>query len=109
VIWIYLTTVLFTFVAVLSIILFNWTGSDWEILWGITGFIAVVAALGFGILSIILPVAYHYDTVTCHKFAGASGRQTKMVRYNAFDWDCLTPNKSGKWIPTSGLRQFGDE
>ncbi|QRY51814.1 hypothetical protein [Mycolicibacterium septicum] len=64
--------------------------------------LVVIGGLATGIMKLVVePV----DRSSCAAFAEASGRETKFVEYNFFEWDCLTPQSDGKWISTSMLRE----
>src|SRR5690349_11061947 len=70
---------------------------------GMVGLAGLIVAVVFGAML----ASQHYDRVSCGTFAKNTGRQTKFVHYTAYSWDCLTPTKGGKWIPTKNLREFG--
>lgn len=79
--------------------------------WGIALYLAAGLLIIFAILvpSIIYGTRY-FGRVSCNTFAAQTGRDTKFVLYNNFDTgDCLTPTADGKWIPTSSLREFGEQ
>jgi hypothetical protein len=70
----------------------------------------VVCGLIALVLAIAIPLERHYGRAACHTFAAQTGRTTKFVIYTTFDGgDCLTPDGSGRWIPTKNLREFGSK
>lgn len=50
------------------------------------------------------PISRHYDHLNCRKFGQNTGRVVKFVNYSYWSWECLTPSRDGRWIPTSQLR-----
>ena len=80
--------------------------TSWWVTFCIAGWLAGVA---FFLAAIIVPInllASHYDRIACQQFATNANRETKFVRYNFWQWECLTPSPDGKWIPTSALTQI---
>lgn len=84
--------------------------SFWDTGWGITiilaTFVAVVFLCIFGVMRVMQVTIAPKQ---CQSFALATERETKFVRYNAFEVDCLTPTEDGRWIPISQLREFGEQ
>lgn len=75
--------------------------------WILGDMLAGLAALGFVLVLIIVPINKHVDMSNCHKFGINTSRTTKFVNYNWFQWDCLTHTSTGRWIPIDQLREFG--
>lgn len=68
----------------------------------------ILWAIGIIVL-VVIGVTYFakaIDMSQCYKFGEVSGRETKFVQYTAVSWDCLTPQKDGKWISTTLLREI---
>lgn len=103
--WILVPTLLVGLACALAAwVLDDGIGSDAAILPGIGAIIAAIGALVFACVAI----GKHYDRIHCDQFGQQANRQTKFVTYSTFGWDCLTPTKGGRWIPTDNLREFGD-
>lgn len=75
--------------------------------WILGDLLSGLAILVFGLVLLIVPISKHVDRNNCHKFATNTGRTTKFVSYNWFQWDCLTNTATGRWIPIDQLREFG--
>jgi hypothetical protein len=48
---------------------------------------------------IIVGYAGSLESKSCPKRGIALERETRFVRYNHWDWDCLVQSTNGKWIP----------
>lgn len=67
---------------------------------------ALIAAIILGttlLMAAIVPTTRHFDRQACNAYQGQTGRETVFVEYNFFGWDCMTPAKDGKLIPTDQL------
>lgn len=71
----------------------------------LSGFVALCCML----MLLIVPISRHVDRNNCHKFAANTNRTTKFVKYNWFQWVCLTPQANGHWIPTNQLISVGKD
>jgi hypothetical protein len=71
--------------------------------------IGILSAILGGIVliaSVILPVnaiARHMSAEDCSNWSTANGRPTKFVSYTWWDYDCVTPDGHGHWIPTGQI------
>lgn len=63
---------------------------------------AIIVLLAVLMVGIRYPV-HHYDQIKCAVYATETGRPTKFVDYNFWDWGCLTPAANGKWISIDAL------
>ena len=44
----------------------------------------------------------------CSGFGQVTGREVQFRHYAVLSWDCFVRTKSGRWIPTSQLRDVVD-
>jgi hypothetical protein len=68
-------------------------------------FIAVVLFVG-GIATVATTISKHYAEINCEQFGEQTNREVRFVKYNFWNWDCLTPSDDGKWISTDSLREI---
>lgn len=66
---------------------------------------ACVVALT-GIIVGITTATYYVQKNACYSFGRQTDREVRWVMYHLASWDCITPAKDGKWIPTKRLRDL---
>lgn len=76
----------------------------------VAGFFAAVIGgaivLICSVTLVIMTGVYYVDKSSCHSFGRESNREVRFVKFNFFEWDCLTPTANGKWISTDRLREI---
>lgn len=64
--------------------------------------------IGIAILIVIVMGIVSWDKsqvrVSCQNFGTISNRETKYVQYTYLNYDCITPDNTGKWISVTMLR-----
>ena len=71
--------------------------------WWVGGVFTVLLLITAASFAIATPV-YYVQKNGCYSFGRETEREVRWVMYNIVSWDCLTPAKDGKWIPTKRLR-----
>lgn len=68
------------------------------------GFVYAALALSFFGIALNVSVGRHNSRVSCRSYAQQTGRETRFVIRQTFDWDCLTRASDGRWISINQLR-----
>lgn len=68
--------------------------------------VALVTAVATALVIAIAVPTYYVQKNGCYSFGRQTDREVRWVMYHLASWDCLTPARDGKWIPTKRLRDI---
>lgn len=51
-------------------------------------------------------IDHHLEVNKCNGFGHQTNREVKWADYSFWNYECLTPTKDGKWIPTDKIREY---
>lgn len=103
--WI-LWMVAFGVIAIVLAILTGWAAESFDFLPLLIGLATVASAIFAFIVIPVNHLDHEHDKTSCARYGVATGRDTKLVTYSSWTWDCLTPSAThGKWVPIDSLRE----
>lgn len=68
--------------------------------------LSIIAAAIVLIVLVVNGVSKHVEHSKCNQFPEFTGRPTKFVEYNYFNFSCMTQTQDGKWIDIEKLREI---
>lgn len=73
------------------------------------GFMAVLVSATVLVLGAIVVGAFTFQGSSCDAWSRATGRETRHVQFNAFEWQCMVKLDDGSWLERERLRDVGGE